>query len=389
MVERRKDFLINSAYVGLWLCVIYFSMRFTLNYMMPFIFGFLIAFLLKPFIRKLNAVFNERKFVAIFVIIVFYIILTIIITWAIISIVAFVQHYIPIVDSYTRTVIIPMANDLFEWAQNLMVNLDPRVASIVDTGIAQLERSLVSLVEIVSSSTLSLFTGLVTSIPRLLVAILISVISSFFFSLDYQNIVNTVMDVLPKRASYIIMEAKYLLNDLLGSYAIAYAKLISITFVELSIGFLILKVDNPIVLAAVVAVVDILPVLGTGTVLIPWMIYEFILGSFGLGIGLLVLYVVITIVRNVLESRVIGKQIGLHPLLTLVSIFVGMSLLGFWGLFVGPLAVTILKRLHEQDKLNMVNFFRGDVDGVHSDIEIIEEIDRFDEIEDVIDEKVD
>ena len=74
---------------------------------------------------------------------------------------------------------------------------------------------------------------------------------------------------------------------------------------------------------------------------------------------------------------------------SLVSIFVGMSLLGFWGLFVGPLAVTILKRLHEQDKLNMVNFFRGDVDGVHSDIEIIEEIDRFDEIEDVIDEKVD
>lgn len=367
MIQKRKDFLINSAYVGFWILVIFLLFRFTFRYMLPFVFGFLIAFMLKPLIRRLNQAFGENKIASIIVTILFYIVLTVLITWSIVGLVALIQHYIPILDAYFQNTIFPMVNDLFEWFQTAVENVDPRVAGIINRSINELEGTLQSLIEIVSKTTLGWVTALVTSTPRLLISILISVISSFFFSIDYQNIVNTIMNVIPKRGAYILMEAKYLLTDLLAGYGVAYLKLMSLTFLELMVGFFILRINSPIRLAFLVAIVDILPVLGTGTILIPWVLYEFILGSTGLAIGLLVLYILITVVRNILEPRVIGKQIGLHPLLTLVSIFVGLGLFGFWGLFIGPLSVTVLKRLHEEGKLSLIDFFRGDVKNLEND----------------------
>ena len=98
----------------------------------------------------------------------------------------------------------------------------------------------------------------------------------------------------------------------------AYAILLSITFVELLIGFSLLRVDYALRSALLTAMVDSLPVLGTGTVLIPWAAAMLILGNCPLGIGLLMLYAIITVVRQMLEPRVVGKQIGLYPLVTLV-----------------------------------------------------------------------
>src|SRR5699024_3749916 len=108
------------------------------------------------------------------------------------------------------------------------------------------------------------------------------------------------------------------------------------------------------------AIVDILPVLGTGTVLLPWAFYEIIVGSAGLGFGLLILYGIISTIRYILEPRVVGKQIGLHPLLTLVSIFIGVKFMGFWGLFIFPILVTILVTMHKENQLNIKAFFAGE-----------------------------
>lgn len=360
MIDKRKNFLINSAYVALWLFLIYGVLRFASEYLMPFIFGFVIAFTLKPIVRKLNTAFGENKIASIIVIVLFYVLILLLLTWLVIGVIALVQHYIPIVESYISRTILPMAMEMFEWVENLIGEIDPRISGIIAAGLDRLAESLQGILQVVSATMLTWVTNLLTSTPRLMLNILIAVISSFFFSIDYQLIVNTVLDILPKRASYLLMESKNLLGVLLGKYAVAYAKLLSLTFVELSIGFLILRVNNPILLAAAVSLVDILPVLGTGTILIPWAIYELILGTFSLGIGLFILYIIVMVVRNTLEPRVIGKQIGLHPILTLVSIFAGMKMWGFWGLFVGPLMVTVLKTLHDEDKLNFVAFFKGE-----------------------------
>jgi sporulation integral membrane protein YtvI len=133
--------------------------------------------------------------------------------------------------------------------------------------------------------------------------------------------------------------------DVLFKFAKAYALLLGLTFVELSIGLALLRVHYAILWAALIALVDILPVLGTGTVLIPWAVVNLILGNYPLGVGLLVLYGIITVVRQSLEPRVVGKQIGLYPLVTLVCMFLGSYLFGFVGLFALPIAVTVLVQL--------------------------------------------
>ena len=127
-----------------------------------------------------------------------------------------------------------------------------------------------------------------------------------------------------------------------------YAILMLMTFLELLAGFLILRVKYALLLSLLIAVVDILPVLGTGTVLIPWGIAGLILKNTALGIGILVLYAVITVIRNFAEPKIIGKQIGINPLFTLLSMFIGIKLLGFAGVIIFPTALIVTVKYYSE-----------------------------------------
>ena len=117
--------------------------------------------------------------------------------------------------------------------------------------------------------------------------------------------------------------------------------------------FTILCIPNAIVIAFLITIFDILPVLGTGGIVIPWAIFLFIDGQVTLGFGLLMLYVIVTIVRNVIEPRIVGGQIGLHPVVTLFAMYVGVQLIGFFGLFIAPMSLAILKSLHDTGRITL------------------------------------
>ena len=123
--------------------------------------------------------------------------------------------------------------------------------------------------------------------------------------------------------------------------------LMTITFTELNIGFLIMKVENSLLLSLLIAVVDALPILGTGTILIPWAIIKLISGDYRLGISLLLLYLIVIIVRQLIEPKIVGKQIGMYPLLTLFAMYTGLQAMGFAGMIVGPIIVLIIKSILE------------------------------------------
>lgn len=112
--------------------------------------------------------------------------------------------------------------------------------------------------------------------------------------------------------------------------------LVSLTGLESLIGLTILGVSYAHLLALTVAFFDFLPILGPGTFYIPWSIWMFLSGNIRLGIGLLILYAIIVVVRQLLEPKVIGQSIGLHPLATLIALYFGFTLLGVWGLILGP-----------------------------------------------------
>ncbi|MFR3923467.1 MAG: AI-2E family transporter [Dysosmobacter welbionis] len=133
----------------------------------------------------------------------------------------------------------------------------------------------------------------------------------------------------------------------------SYALIMSITFVELSVGLTLIGVNRAILVALLIAIFDILPVLGTGGIMIPWVILSALGGDLPHAFALLVLYVIITVIRNIIEPRIVGAQIGLHPVLTLMSMFVGNHLFGIVGLFGLPILLSLLRYLNDNGTISL------------------------------------
>ncbi len=191
---------------------------------------------------------------------------------------------------------------------------------------------------------------IVTSLPNYFILLIITIIASFFFARDFDLIKKSTIKFIPVKwqPNFIRMVAS--LNKAMFGYLKAVLVLISISgFISL-IGLTILGVSYAHILAVVIALFDLLPVLGPGSLYIPWSIWLFISGNLRLGIGLLVLYGIIVVVRQLLEPKIVGQSIGLHPLTTLMALYFGLSLFGFWGIILGPAIVIAYKAFFDEQK---------------------------------------
>ncbi len=184
--------------------------------------------------------------------------------------------------------------------------------------------------------------GVLRATPRALMAVGVCLIACFYLSMDYGAVMEWAARLLPrawrKRAAILRKRACVLL----GGYARAYAILMGLTFFEVLIGMMILGQPYGFLIAVCVALIDVLPVLGVGIVLIPWGLFSLAAGRMALGIGLLILYAVITVVRQLVEPRLVGVSLGLHPLCSLLSMFAGLWCFGVWGMLCAPFAVRMI-----------------------------------------------
>ena len=187
-----------------------------------------------------------------------------------------------------------------------------------------------------------ILSDVLTQLPLFLFFVVVLMIASYYLTTDRERIFRGLFKILPDR---IVQEIGYLrrrAGDCLGRYLKAALILLIVTFAELFLGFTLLRIRYSLTLAAIIAAVDFFPILGTGTVMIPWAIVRLLSADVKTAIGLLVLWALITAVRQALEPRVIGKTLGLHPFHALASMYFGFSLFGFTGLILAPLAVTVL-----------------------------------------------
>jgi len=185
----------------------------------------------------------------------------------------------------------------------------------------------------------------IMNFPTILIYIIITILATFFMSSDYKYISDSLEKYLPLKW---IKKAEDIIDGLfhsLGAYLKAIGILISITFCELLIGFTLFEVDYAVILAVVIAIIDALPILGTGTVLIPWGIVSLIMGDITFGFCILGLYLFILIVRQLIEPKIVGQQIGVYPLLTLIAMYTGVKFVGLGGVILGPIVLIILKNV--------------------------------------------
>lgn len=182
----------------------------------------------------------------------------------------------------------------------------------------------------------ALLSRLMSGVPRAVVALTVTLISCVYFCLDLDGMHATVLRILPERFHEKLLLFKNRVFRMGGLYLRSYLTLMGVTFLEMLVGLALLRVDYALLLAALIALVDFLPVLGVGTVLVPWSLFCFFTGSPGRGIWLLILWGVSATVRQFLEPRFIGHGLGIHPCLTLFAMFAGLRLFGIPGMLLGP-----------------------------------------------------
>ncbi|MEG2286864.1 MAG: sporulation integral membrane protein YtvI [Ruthenibacterium sp.] len=352
-VEKMRAFIIRFVFYCLLLGLAYCVLKYVLPMLTPFLLAFFFAFLLQPLITWCSKHTKaSRKALAVLVLVAFYaVLITLVVLIGTRAVVTIRDGFSALPLFYAET-LEPAIAQVQQNIESFFHSINPSAQLLLDGFGETITASLSALVTTISNSAITGVTGFATGLPSVFVNCLLTIISSFFFVTDYYKITSFLMRQLPKGARDLLFKIKSQGVDVLLRFARAYAILLSITFVELSIGFLLLGVRNALLVAFGVALVDILPVLGTGTILIPWGISMLILGDLPAGFGLLILYAIITVVRQTLEPRVVGKQIGLYPLITLVCMFVGAYLFGFVGMFGLPILVTIFVQLNRAGELH-------------------------------------
>jgi len=200
------------------------------------------------------------------------------------------------------------------------------------------------LADLITATTNFLF-DLLTGLPGFFTIIIVSALATFFISRDKAHIMSFIYSLTPKRfirpASIIIGEIS---TALIGFFR-AQTILISITAVLTIIGLYILKVDIALTAGLIVGFFDLLPILGPGTILVPWAVFQLIAGNIKLGAGLFILYGVLVGVRQLIEPKIISQNIGLHPLATLLALYLGLKFIGIWGIIIGPFLVILIKAI--------------------------------------------
>jgi len=205
----------------------------------------------------------------------------------------------------------------------------------------------------IASGITSILGTLVLKTPSFLLTLLISIIASFIIAGDYRRISLFLWNQFPERVKKFLPEVRNIMFNSVYKLVKAYLIIMLITFSELALGLTILGEKYALAIAAITALIDILPVLGSGSILIPWAVLSLINGQYPLAIGLGVLYAIILVVRQIIEPRVVGHSIGLHPLVTLMALYVGFKLFSVVGMFGLPVLLIILKSFQDTDKIRI------------------------------------
>lgn len=315
-------------------------------FFMPFLIAFIIAICIEPLIRSvIKRTKFGRKLSAIIVLVIVFAIIIGLLVWGVTVLISEVYNLLQGINTY------------FDKASALMNYILERF----DASRIQLPNEVMTFFQSSSNDFLSTITELakkvlnsilmwITQIPTICIYIGITILATYFICTDRFYMLDQLEHHFPKtwvkRFSVHLKE----ITTSLGAYLKAQIILVVISFIILLIGLFVLKfcgfkINYPLVAALGIAFVDALPILGSGTVMLPWAVIAAINGDINLGIALIILYIIIIVVRQFIEPKIVSNEIGIHPIFTLIAMYTGFKLIGVIGLLVGPIILIIVKSI--------------------------------------------
>lgn len=361
-LDNKKKFLINVCYYTIIIVLLYIGIKYLLPLLTPFLLGFCIAYLLRKPIyycySKLNMKYNLA---AIIFVSLFYIIVGLFIAFvglgAFWGASSFITELPSLYTKYAESIVLSVANQIEQFL--VIIGNNSELIGVVEKISAEIVESLTSLISSVSSMVVGWGANLVASVPSFFIEVVLMIISTFFIAIDYNKIIAFSNRQIGSKVSSLIEEIKDYIFGTVFVCLKSYIMIMSITFIELAIGLTLIGVNNSVIIALLISIFDILPVLGTGGIMIPWSIISLITGDIKMGILLAIVYIVVTVIRNIIEPKIVGKQLGLHPLVTLVSMFIGVNIAGIVGLFGAPILLSLLVHLNKKGVVSLFKLEEG------------------------------
>ncbi len=231
-----------------------------------------------------------------------------------------------------------------QWLLQVTSRFPDGIGAALREGVEEFFQSGAGLVQKLYTWLFDFVSALLVKVPDMALFLLTAVLSSFMLSAELPQLEALWTKKAPpswRRRTEAVLRR---LKGTLGGWCKAQLKLMAVTFLILTAGFLFLRVEYPLLFGLAISLIDALPVFGTGTILIPWGFLAFLQGNMFLGVGLLCLYGASALTRTALEPRMIGKQIGLDPLATLLALYAGYHFFGILGMVLFPIGAILAKQ---------------------------------------------
>lgn len=348
-IRRQKEFLIQTAYWLIWICAAVVLIKCAGSVLLPFVAAFAVAWGLSlPVDYIAEKLHFNRSFVSIVIVVLFYMLIAAGIYLLGSRVIALVQEFYTEITYFWSGTMIPMIRACCGWLNGFWQGTDTTMRQTADIAPAEVVRQAGEMLSGVSVKVMSGVSDMAFNIPSVCMNILITVIATVFTELEFHEIWDFLGRQIPESWQKAVAEIQGYTVGMLRKCFFSYVFICGMTYVELAAGLLLLRIDGAFTIALIIAFLDILPVLGTGTVLLPWMIIAIASGNLRVGIGLLVLYLVITVVRNIVEPRLVGSQMGLSPVVMLPCMILGLHFFGILGLFWVPYGAAFVKSLNDR-----------------------------------------
>lgn len=328
--------------------------HFLLPWAAPFIVAFALAALMEPLVGALVRCRWKRGAAAALVTLGFLALIVLLAVKFIGYLAAFTSQSlekVPLIMEKLGENIERLTNEM----SKILVNSPPGIAEILNKNMASAAELLYSLPSLLTAWLPEFLAKLAQKGPNVLLFTMTAGIGTYFISASFPRTTAFIMAQIPKNITQRFAGLGADLKASFGGFLRTQAILMAMTFVQLLAAFLLLGIKNAPLLALVTAFVDALPVFGTGIVLLPWAVYDFLLGKTAQGLGLLVVWMLVNLVRNCTQAKLLGDQIGLEPLASLLAIYVGWQVWGIWGMLLFPLVLVTLQQLNDKGLIKLWN----------------------------------
>lgn len=302
--------------------------------MFPFVVGWVIAMIASPLVNWLEKKFNIVKKLGSALVVILVLALIVLILYFSIS--KLVTETISLLENIPQLYeeleagLDQIGNSL----QGIFHRLPPQFQEGWDNILLNMDQKVGTFITKISEPTVAAAGNFAKRVPSYLISIIVAIMSAYLFTVEHEEVLVWAKKTAPpsvvKRMTLVSDNLKYAV----GGYLKAQIKIMGVVFLILWVGLTLLQVHYAVLIAIVIAFLDFLPFFGTGTAMIPWALYKFLVGNVKMAVLLLIVYAITQLVRQLIQPRMLGKSMGLNPLVTLILLYLGYRLGGVTGMIV-------------------------------------------------------